>query len=552
MLYATANLTLNPIDNTNGIILLKQGQILKQVDTFRLACVYNISYLHETTIKIIAFYASTKAAENKEDANRAYKDQIDNSLELIGKKIAFIAPHHRFKRGLINGLGSIVKTITGNLDHEDAMKFETEISNLRNSARNLNTAQKQTIFIAKHAMEEFSKQFRLLDDNQKKIGAMLRNADLSNNLVISRLHFLDLYIQIDFSLQLVLDKLVILEDAMTFAQLEIMHPSIIPPLSLINELVAIQKTNQFRPVHNINIENIHSIEKSISVKAYSTDHTLTFILDIPSIDSNLYDLIHLYSIPDKQNLTIIPKAKYLVLGANEYSYLDEDCKKITQDVQLCTSLNTQPIEKSEDCIMALIKQENTNCTRAKMNLKQGKIQKLEDNKWLIIPTREAIMKTRCGRTSEYKKLTGIYIASITGDCQLNIFNQTLKTNINTVTVDEIIPLPSKTNLMPEEEVHFNLHLEDMSLDGIHELMDRAENIQQPTIDWQTMMTTPSWSTLGLYLILISAIIWKLWQRRRQQGQQEKLANVPVTNDVIGSCGTRFYLKEGGVRQSPKA
>ncbi|KAA5655591.1 hypothetical protein F3G60_34340, partial [Pseudomonas aeruginosa] len=122
-------------------------------------------------------------------------------------------------------------------------------------------------------------------------------------------------------------------------------------------------------------------ESSISVKAYSTNDALTFILDIPSIDENLYDLIHLYSIPDKQNLTIIPKSKYLALGTNEYSYLEEDCKKITQDVQLCTSLNTQPVENSEDCIVTLIKHESTNCTRARMNLKQGKIQRLEDNKW---------------------------------------------------------------------------------------------------------------------------------------------------------------------------
>lgn len=92
----------------------------------------------------MSLYANTKAAENNEQLNRAYKDQIDNSLNLIGKKIVFIAPHHRFRRGFINGLGSIVKTITGNLDYEDAIKFENEISELRNSVNKINVSQKQS------------------------------------------------------------------------------------------------------------------------------------------------------------------------------------------------------------------------------------------------------------------------------------------------------------------------------------------------------------------------------------------------------------------------
>ncbi|KAJ8728938.1 hypothetical protein PYW07_006634 [Mythimna separata] len=494
----------------------------------------------------MSLYANTKAAENNEQSNRAYKDQIDNSLNLIGKKIVFIAPHHRFRRGFINGLGSIVKTITGNLDYEDAIKFENEISKLQNSVNKINLAQKQSLFIAKHAVEEYSKQIKLLDENQKKLSLMLRNTTFNNNnILVNRLHFLDLYIQIDFSLQLLLDKLVILEDAMTFAQLEVMHPSIVSPHILINEMLAIQKSFNFRPVDSITISNIHSLEKSISVKAYSTDHTLTFILDIPSIDINQYDLIHLYSIPDKQNLAIIPKSKYLVLGTNEYSYLEEDCKQITQNTQLCTSLNTLPVDKSEDCIISLVKHQYTNCTRAKIDLKQGRIQKLQDNKWLIILKEEEVLRTKCGTKSEYKRISGIHIASITSDCQMQILNRTLTTNSNTVAADEIIPLPSKV-VIPEENTHFNLQLEDISLDSIHELIERADNLQEPTIDWQTMMATPSWSTLGLYLILTTILLWKLWQWRQRRPIQDKSR----TEDAAGSCGTRFHLKEGGVRISP--
>ena len=548
-------MTLTPVNNDNGILLLKQGQVFKQIDTFSLACVYNISHLHEVTIKIISLYVSTKAAESSmlgsnEMQYRTYKDQIELSLTSIGKKIMFIAPHNRVRRGIINGLGSVVKAITGNLDYEDAVKFENEILGLRNSIGKIQNSQKKSLYLAENTIKEFSKQIQALNENEKKIANLLKNTTISNNLVVNRMHFLDLYIQINFSLQSLLDKLIVLEDAMTFAQLGVMHPSIIAPHSLIEEIQNMQKSNRFKTVDSISIKNIHNIEKSITVKAYSTEHTLTFILEIPSIDTDLFDLLHIYSIPDKQNYTIIPKSKYLALGSEEYSYLEESCKKITQDTQLCTSLNTQPIEKSEDCIISLIKHQKANCTRAKLNLKHGKIQKIEENKWLILLKEEEIFRSRCGSKTEYKKITGIQLASITSDCQLDILNRTLKTNANTITIDEVIPLPSSPDVI-QDNIQYNLQLQDIGLDSIHELMDRAEDAQyESDIDWSIMMATPSWSTIGLYLILAGVLTWKLYKWRLQRNHQPKPAeHHHRSEDATGSCGPSFQLKEGGVKQS---
>ncbi|XP_045445640.1 uncharacterized protein LOC123653692 [Melitaea cinxia] len=558
VLFATANLTLNPVNNENGILLLKQGLVLKQIDTFSLACVYNITYLHEVTIKILALYVSTKEAEDrsllgsKDIRYQTYKNQIEASLSLINKKIMFIAPHStRVRRGIINGLGSVVKAITGNLDYEDAIKFENEISNLRNSIYKIQNSQKQSLFLAENTIKEFSKQIQIIKENEEKLVNLLKNATISNNLVINHMNFLDLYIQINFSLEFLLNKLLVLEDAMTFAQIGIMHPSIIAPHNLITEIQNMQKSNRFKAVDSISIKNIHSIEKSISVKAYSTEHALTFILEIPSVDPNVFDLLHIYSIPDKQNLTIIPKSKYLVLGSEEYSYLEDSCKKITQDTHLCATLNTQPVDKSEDCVISLIKHQKANCTRAKMNLKQQKIQKIEENKWLIILQHDEILRIHCGSKTTYKRISGIQIVSITSDCQLEISNKILRTNSDTITIDEIIPLPS-TPITPEEKIHYNLQLEDISLDSIHELMERAEDIpNEDGINWQVMMATPSWPTIGIYIICAGIICWKVYLWRQSRSKTYKTAEPAVrqnscSEDATGSCKMRFQLKEGGV------
>ncbi|KAJ0183407.1 hypothetical protein K1T71_001383 [Dendrolimus kikuchii] len=295
-----------------------------------------------------------------------------------------------------------------------------------------------------------------------------------------------------------------------------MHPSIIPPHSLIEELNLMQKTNNFKPIDNISIKNIHNIEKSISVKAYSTEATLTFILDIPSIDTNPYDLIHLYSIPDKRNLTIIPKSKYLALGSDEYSYLDEDCRKMTQGTLLCTSLNTQAIEDSDDCIIKLIKHQTPNCTKAKLHLKHNKIEKIAEDKWLVILKEEAVARKQCGPKSEYIKLIGIHIISITKECKLNILNRTLRTNAHAISVDNIIPLP-KEEITTPENTPIKLTLEDIALDNVYKLLDRAEDVEvDSNIDWRLIMATPSWSTIGLYVTLITYVCWKVYQHRKKR------------------------------------
>lgn len=546
MFQSKSDVTFQPVDNNNGILLLKQGRILKQVDSFNLACTYNITHLHLISIKLMSLYASTKAAENNrasENLHKTYRDQIEHNLDLIDKKLMFIAPRNRVKRGIINGLGSVVKLITGNLDNEDAIRFENEINKIRSSVSYIQTSQKRTLSLAENTINEFSNQLNKINVNQDRLASVLHNITVYSNTTTNQLHFLEIYIQISFSLQLLLDKLMILEDAMSFSQLGIMHPSIINPRNLVTEIRNLEKFSFLKPVAEISMKNIHKIEKSISVKAYSTRHSLTFILVIPSIDSNIYDHIHIYSIPNKENLTIIPKSKFLVLGSEEYAYSEEPCKRISEDTLLCNSLDLRTTEKCEDCTIALIKKQKGNCTHARMNLSKGKLQKINDNTWLAILPEPEVIRTQCGRKTNYRKTSNIFLVTITEDCQINIMNRTMRTHSNTITMNEIIPLPDQ-NLIHQEEVHYELHLEDISLDSIHELMNTVEDIQKADdFHWVDLMTIPSWPTLILYIVIGTVIFWMFfWNKQKKQSKNEDTSR----EDAPGSCRTSFHLKEGGV------
>lgn len=502
--------------------------------------------LHLTTLKLAACYRSAKDLETNssfETLHKTYQDQIEHTLSVIDKKIAFIVPRIRVRRGLINGLGSVVKAITGNLDYDDAVRFENEISNLRSKLTNINNSQKQSIVLAENTIQEFSNQLKKVDDNEIKLSTALRNFTDRSNVVISQLHFFNTYVQIDFSLQIILDKLMILEDAMTFAQLEVMHPSIISSKNLILEMLNMKNIAGFRPVVEISIDNIHEIERSINVKAYSTQHSLTFILEIPSIGPDIYDLIHLYSIPDQNHLSIIPASKYLALGSEEYAYIQEDCREISDQLKLCKLFDTQAIETSEDCIVSMIRHRKPNCTQAKMTFKRGKIQKIQDNSWLVITNQRELMKTKCEMKTDYKTIIGTAIINLTANCQAQIMNTILESNNKyRLSIEEIIPLPKLQDLSLGI-VKYELQLEDYSLDSIHELMNRAEEIRNEPdeLNWPVIMATPSWTTLMLCTIGIVFVIRKIHRGRTQKGEvtQER-------EDASRSTKMCFFLKGGNV------
>lgn len=497
----------------------------------------------------MALYASTKAAENTESGalHKTYRNQIEYSFSIIGRKIKFLTPQVRKRRGLIDGLGTVVKSITGNLDHEDAAKFEAEISNLRNKVKTVQDSQRKSLILARNTIDEFSKQLTKLNNNQKNLASLLRNITSNSNDVSNHLHFLDIYVQIDFSLQIILDRLMLLEDAMTFAQMGTMHPSIISPQNLIEELRNLESRFKFRPVASISLSNMYMIEKSIKVKAYSTEHSVNFILEIPSVTQETYDLIHLFSIPNKDNLTIIPKSKYLALGNDEYAYLEEACQPLTDDIQLCKLLDTRRIEDADDCIPSLIQHRPANCTHAKMNLRRGKVQKIGDNNWLLVLKEDEVIKTQCHTKTDYKKLSGIYLITLTEDCQMNVLNKTLRSHTDTVVINEVIPLPEQ-HQVPQQTIQYELQLEDISLDSIHELINKAGDISVPEDDdWPTITASPSWTTIVLYILLISAASWKLYQWKISN--KKKVPEDTKGSEDAARSKSCFYPMEGGVNSS---
>lgn len=525
-----------------------------QIDTYYLAVIYNTTRIKEIYLDICSNYFTFKL-KNNTLGNSIISKQIDYLIDTVESKLVYLGLEtlnirhlHRKKRGLVDGLGSIVKAITGNLDNNDAIKFENEIKLIQSSLGENLKRQDKTIGIMSEFMKNYENNLQIMQSNQKNIESAVNRYSAQSNVIQS----INIYSEIERSLQQLYDKLASLENAITFSHLGRMHPSIITPNHFLEELNYVQNEIALNLPFAPNLNQIHLWEKATTVKAYSTNESLNFILEIPLVTKQLYNLLHLYSIPNDVDTILIPKNPLLILGNEEFAYPQEQCLEVLNDDFICKHLEWQSLHQSEDCIAQLIQhQEPHNCTYAKASFKDNIIQQIKENSWIIIMKQEEVVKIICGKDIQYNRSKGVSLVTINSECTVELAGRILQTHQKYINIEETIPLPRVQRT--QETIPIKLNLENIQLDNLKDILQNTLSIQQSSENHTPIIATnPSWSSILLYIILIlaatGAIIYKRWwkaksrkittQTRKQEEEEEQGQKLQPS--------ARFSLRGGGV------
>ncbi|XP_044745345.1 uncharacterized protein LOC123307193 [Coccinella septempunctata] len=102
------------------------------------------------------------------------------------QKLDSLIPKGRKKRGLVNGLGTIIKSITGNLDADDAVYYENALRNLQDKQKEVITKLNSDISLSGEIIENFNKTFSI--QNQKIITSQKPGRSPNNSTKSSILH----------------------------------------------------------------------------------------------------------------------------------------------------------------------------------------------------------------------------------------------------------------------------------------------------------------------------------------------------------------------------
>lgn len=402
----------------------------------------------------------------------------------------------RFKRGLVNGLGSLWKIISGNLDASDGEYYNNCINNLEKDDHSLQLLMKNQVQIVSSTIKNFNLTLKKLEidestfnKNMENIQRTLRDNHDTNQMQTFQLTVLVMIEQIMQINTILLDHLNNIINSISFSRLQILHPSVIDPEILLNTLSEIpQRLSHgnlaFSPSH----ENLSKLMAIIKIKAFQTNDRIIFILEIPIVEDADYTLYHIYSAPAKDPRTslfhtIIPSRKYAAISQNSKQYLavnKEDCEEIVEDeFQLCFDQFPKSMSADTPCeITALMESRiSENCDQVITSIEDYNVQKLTKNRWLIIVGNSVPVTTVCpGSSSTTEIIEENSILSLDPKCSgfvgtTRVYadyekNETIQSEfyVPNIQINCCENMPKKEELPPLKPIKINhLNLDEINL-----------------------------------------------------------------------------------------
>lgn len=528
------------ISDNPGLLPVRLGSAKLEQYAFTLLHFYDINPI---ILEINKLQIKSNNLTKIVDSNPEYKKDMINyfkilllTQERVENKLKELIPHpQRTRRGLINAVGSVFKAITGNLDASDGERYEQLIQELQNNQKNVvsniykqNSISLNLIKKFNNTVEKISHNEKLLDSKIHQIGLIVQKATYreNSNFIKDILNqIINLYEIIDSVLQ-------DLENAITFSKLKILHPSIIKTQDLYSELVKIQETLKGNSMPlEVSLGNTLLYEKIITIKSFTLNNRITFLIQIPIAYPNNFNYFHLYSLPTyKENLfkAILPKNKFLLENELHFSYLSDECQEILDQQYFCYKMDIQEKDAKSPCAVQLLETKGHSRTCQQIEIKISKPvfnQLTSSSEWIMVIPQEEIIGMKCTRQEEHVKLLGTYLVHIPTGCQISSSQQSI-TNYQQIveSKNELILFPDfeeQTSFLPT--LNLTVQLNDVKLDDLHQLRDEIREIHPDAI-FSEIYSSPNLWTMLLYGFLIFLVVYLIC-KKLQRWKTRKTANI---------------------------
>lgn len=462
-------------------------------------------------------------------------------LETIYNKFNSLIKQSNQKRGLINGLGSIIKGISGNLDQDDALFYNKAINILQSNQQALTDKLNSGISLNKQLLQTFNVTLSTLVSNEYKIHAKLNDVmstvNMSNYRLSDFVKINGLFNLIKINLQNILNYVTSLENALSFSKLSITHHSVISSeniRSMLDVLLKLYDKSELMIDEYTEIRDFYDI---IVCGSYYVDNKIVFILKFPILHSNIYTYYHLFPTPTVNNTILIPPKPYLAMNDDDHRYMDKECKRFhkvyyCQEGELTT--NTNP----NDCIYQLmLKQEIiSSCSFVQFKAESEILQKLDDYHYILSCTKITKVQLHCDRDA-YQSLQGTYLIEVPEGCNFSTHLHHIRNNRNKLRGTAIKLLSFHVSNITIKNKDHPLLLENVSLDEMHKLENLVEKENYLELDKYQDNSYHFWTAPIYILMILAVIIFAVYQWLKT-----KRTNPAVTEQAeLRSGGAQLFF-----------
>ncbi|KAL0832338.1 hypothetical protein ABMA28_001771 [Loxostege sticticalis] len=434
-------------------------------------------------------------------------------IEYLSTKLLKVIDHlgtlklRRSKRGLVDGLGSIIKSITGNLDNTDAVKNDNAIKILQKSNNEIVQEFNSHISLSKEWMVQHSNVIDKLVENQIKINetlelilnseahkesSLLRYAKFAQHLVIITENIDDVF-----------EELVRIENILAFIHASSSHHSMISIDVLdkmVQRLISIYGREQ---VLELELREYYDI---IKPGYFYSDNKIVIIFKIPIFSRDRFDLYKLSMAPNRNKQVLVPPFPLIATNRKGYVYIEAECPKYN-NWYLCGEKMDHQLSRTPDCIQNLIINQyiDKSCESATVSLSRTAMEELDEKHYVISFSNSTRIHTLCGK-EDYDVLNGTYLASIPVNCFLYTPEFTI-TNTNDQVEGQPLKIMKPTydiKSLPGEKSH--IHLNSVDLRRLHEVQQKV--ITQPALklDQAPLESAIYHTTIPLYIIVLSTLV----------------------------------------------
>ncbi|CAG9135063.1 unnamed protein product [Plutella xylostella] len=402
---------------------------------------YNLTNYWQTTEKVQRFvdHLSKQCGRLEVGYCSQVTDHLQHEIKMISENNMMLLTDHssRKKRGYINGVGSLARTLFGVLDQNFADKYAEDIQKLQmNDDYQVELMRNQTLIIeAENSLIKSHEKF--INSQFQTINKYINETESDFSKIENRL--LQLAVMNELNAESLTANLLIadlkqqqemLTNALTDVLRGHLDMRLFTPSQLIDQLSHISSTLQKRlsfPVKDLR-KDINNLYKLIYVKARITNYML-FELHIPLISDDEYVLYRTIPVPMKigqSQLTIRRSMDYIATNFVKNTYIAMDELEVQQCITtddnniLCHARH--PIynlyNKAAPCEAKLLSQGNAlQCNYTQDTCSEKWIKLHKPNHWIFVCCDSYLLRIMCGgqvKTSTTLNNTGMIV--IGQDC----------------------------------------------------------------------------------------------------------------------------------------
>lgn len=475
------------------------------------------------------------------------KTQTDYVKNSTVEKISELVPTRRLKRGLLNPLGSVIKLITGNLDNDDALRYDAMINEVKTQQNSIDrkvTVITEVLNTLIDSTNNSRTNFIQLDNAITNIRQRMNES--YRHLGVLKIH--NLYTLFFHNFQTLHARISEVETIIAFSKLGMLHQAVIDSNELLTILQTIERHNH-KLVFPARLENVLKLETCIRPKIYVKGDQITFVLEIPLVDNDVYTYYKLLPLPITNTLNqtslILPKFPYILAKGLKTVSLRGPCREVDESQFLCEEDQTSPFVRDE-CVVDLVTfaQDTSSCTPYIVNFLGVKVENILPNRWMVYTKKSIILTQDCNGEVTHHTIQGTYVVTLDDDCELEVAGAKLSGHrgrardayLPVLPIVDLPEVPLATRTSPEMKL---VTLDNVELSNLQHLTNalKSAEVKSEIAKSESVIEVKKISVGTLILYIVLSIILMLFIRKLYVTRSSRA--LPIAPD-------NFELREGGV------